>query len=339
MTTTDIILELCRHEAVRVRRDVQFGRNCIVWFMQALLWCSVALSLPYLMETVGMEPVRHLPLLVVADQLIRLMGQKTPDAPMRQYALLPVKRWQVMSAYLVRMAFVPANLVWIPAMWGQLWLLGVFVLSGYLYLVLWHAYKRLLLHGANAGTACLAWLHYGNGLVMCEMKMRLRVSALRYKMRNGMVASLMLVAVSLVVRQDAYTDFAVLYTLLFPSLPLLTSRLGYEQAYMGLLSTRMRSFVPLYRAKYLAAVLLLLPSTLLLLLPVSMSLLTAWRLAAWILGTAFVIYPALLCVAPRCRVDSPPAQILSLAAMTLPVMLVNVCMHTTIINSLFQINV
>ncbi|MCM1515455.1 MAG: hypothetical protein NC080_03420 [Paraprevotella sp.] len=282
----------------------------------------MALSLPYTLEAIGIETERHLPLLLLLDQLIRLVAQKTPDIPTRQYSLLPVRRWQVVTAHLVRMTFVSTTWIWLLALWHQLWLIGFFILSGYVYLALWHAYKHFF---AGCDGISSSWMRCRNGLLACEMKMRLRIPALRYKMRNGLVAALMLIAVSLIVREDAYTDFVVLYTLLFPSLPLFTSRLGYEQSYMGLLSTRMHSMAPLYRAKYMAAVFLLLPSATLLTIPIAMGLLPIWRLAAWTSGTALGIYPILLYTSPKCKTDSPSAQLLSLATMTLPVLIVNSC--------------
>lgn len=321
MGTTGIIAELCRHEWLRARRDAHFRRNCLIWFLQSALWCSIAFSLPYALESMDMAAAAHLPLLLCLDQVIRLVSQRTPDIPTLRYSLLPVRRRQVLAAYLVRMAFVPATLVWVPTLWRQWWLLGLFVISGYVYLALWHGYRHLI-----AGGTGKVLMTRTNGLLACEMKMRMRVPSLRHKIRNGLLASLLLLAVSLVMRNDIYTDFMVMYTLLFPSLPLLTSRLGYEQDYMGLLSTRLHSMAPIYRAKYVAALLLLLPSAALLAIPVACGLLTVWRLLAWTLGTAAVIYPALLYAAPQCKPDSPSAQMLTLAAFTLPVLLVNACL-------------
>lgn len=323
-TTAHIIRELFGHELLRTRRNADFLRNLVAWGLQFIIWLVIALALPYALEDAGMmTPEKHLPLLVLLDQLIRLVSQKTPDAPFRQYALLPVRRWQVLTAYMAHMALAPTNLIWLPTLWHCWWLLPIVLLSGYLYLAWWHAYKRLLM-AIGKGTLISPFRgRRTTGLLACEMKMRLRLPALRLKMRNGLLGSILLLAVSLHVGHQAYTDFAVLYTLLFPSLPLLTSRPSYEQAYIGLLTTRMRSMAPLYRARYTAALLLLLPCTVLLLLPVHMGLLTPWRLTAWTLGTALLIYPALLCLAPRCRPDSPQAHILTGAALILPVMLVN----------------
>lgn len=322
MGTTGIIAELCRHELLRARRDAQFRRNCIIMLLQLMLWCSIALSLPHMLEATGIRAGQHLPLLLVLDQIIRLVSQKTPGIPTRQYSLLPLRRWQVVAAYVVRMTFVPTTLVWLPYLWRQWWLMGFFVLSGYIYLVLWHVYKHVTT--GDEGMV-LAWMDRWNGLLASEMKMRLRIPALRYKMRNGLLATLVMMLLSMGVRHEVYTDFVTLYTLLFPSLPLLASRLGYEQAYMGLLATRMHSMASIYKAKYLAAVSLLLPSALLLVLPVVMGVLPVWRLAAWCAATALVIYPALLLAAPRCKVDSPTSQMVSLAVMTLPILIANAC--------------
>lgn len=323
-TTASITLELFRHEWLRTRRNADFLRNLVAWCLQFTLWLVISLTLPYALEDAGMmPPEEHLPLLVLLDQMIRLVSQKTPDVPLRQYALLPIRRWQVVAAYMAHMSLVPTNLIWLPTLWHRWWLLPIVLLSGYLYLVLWHTYRRMLMAIGSDTRISSSRVRRANGLLACEIKMRLRVPALRLKIRNGLLASLLLLAVSLQVRHPAYTDFAVLYTLLFPSLPLLTSRPGYERAYMGLLSTRMHSLAPLYRARYLAALVLLLPCTLLLALPVHMGMLTPWRMAGWVLGTALLIYPGLLCLAPRCRPDSPQAQILTGAALTLPVLLAN----------------
>ncbi len=299
----------------------------MIWALQLLLWCTIALSLPYTLEELGIEAAEHLPLLLCTDLLIRLVAQKTPDIPFGQYALLPVRRWQVVAVHLIRMTIVSTTWIWLPALWGQWWLMGGIVLNGYVYLVLWHGYKRLISRGSEAipmASAPWRFRNCASHIVNCELKMRLRIPSLRVKMRNGLLASLMLLGVSLIIRNEAYTDFAVLYTLLFPTLPLLTSRLGYEQAYRGLLHTRMHSLMPLYWAKYLAAVLLLVPCTALLTILVAMGTLSPWRLVAWTLLAALAIYPLLLALAPRCKVDSPSSQMTSLLAMTLPVAAANV---------------
>lgn len=323
-TTASIISELFRHELLRTSRDAQFLRNIVVWSLQLLLWTIIAFTLPYALEDAGLKPVdEHLPLIVLLDLIIRLASQNTPALPIQQYALLPIRKWQIIAAYLARMAIVPTNFIWLPTLWHRWWLFAIILFSGYMYLLLWHTYKRMT--ATEKGfSAFQSWIGQDNSLLACEMKMRMRLPALRLKIRNGLLASLMLLAVSMYVRHEAYTDFAVLYTLLFPSLPLLTSRLGYEQTYMSLLHTHMHSMRPLYMAKYLAAVLLLLPCTALLAIPVYIGLLSAYRLIAWTLGTAVLIYPVLLYVAPTCKVDSPQAQILTGATLTLPVLLTNI---------------
>lgn len=326
-TTTGIISELFRHELLRTRRDAHFLSNIVARVLQLLLWIIIAFTLPYALKDAGINPLEnHLLLLVFLDQAIRLLSQKTPDIQMQQYALLPVRKWQVLTAYLARMLFVPANLIWLYTLWNKWWLFAAILLSGYLYLALWHTYKRLLSIGFGKDSiASASWGRYANGLLACEIKMRLRLPALRTKIRNSLLGSLLLMVMSLYIRQEVYTDFAVLYTLLFPSLPMFVSRLGYEQAYMGLLSTRMQSLLPLYKAKYMAAILLLLPCTALLILPVSMGLISVLRLISWALITALLIYPALLFLAPHCKVDSPQSQILTAATLTIPVLLMNIC--------------
>ena len=121
-----------------------------------------------------------------------------------------------------------------------------------------------------------------------------------------------------------YTDFTVLHTLTFPTLPLLTTRLGYEQAYMPLLSTRMHNLRAVYKAKYIAALLMLMPGILILILPVAMETLSWQRLAAWTMAVALLIYPTLLICAPKGKVGSPTAQLLTLATLTLPILIIQI---------------
>ena len=121
---------------------------------------------------------------------------------------------------------------------------------------------------------------------------------------------------------EIYTDFTVLHTLTFPTLPLLTTRLGYEQSYMPLLYTRMHNLRAVYRAKYIAALLMLMPGILILILPVAMGTLSWQRLAAWTAAVAVLIYPTLLMCAPKGKVGSPTAQLLTLATLTLPILII-----------------
>ena len=121
---------------------------------------------------------------------------------------------------------------------------------------------------------------------------------------------------------ELYTDFTVLHTLTFPTLPLLTTRLGYEQAYMPLLHTRMHNLRAVYKAKYIAALLMLMPGILILLLPVAMGTLSWQRLACWTMVVALLIYPTLLLCAPKGKTGSPTAQLLSRATLTLPILII-----------------
>ena len=121
---------------------------------------------------------------------------------------------------------------------------------------------------------------------------------------------------------ELYTDFTVLHTLTFPTLPLLTTRLGYEQAYMPLLHTRMHNLRAVYRAKYIAALLMLMPGIFILFLPVAMGTLQWQRLAGWTMAVALLIYPTLLMCSPKGKVGSPTAQLLTLATLTLPILII-----------------
>ena len=121
-----------------------------------------------------------------------------------------------------------------------------------------------------------------------------------------------------------YTDFTVLHTLTFPTLPLLTTRLGYAQAYMPQLHTRMHNLRAIYKAKYIAALLMLMPGILILLLPVAMGTLSLERLACWTMAVALLIYPTLLMCSPKGKVGSPTAQLLTLATLTLPILIIQI---------------
>lgn len=312
------IAELCRHEYLRERRSLHFSRNIVIWGLKLFLWTSMALALPHTLEVSGIGITESLPLLLLADQAMRWFSQRTPILDTHKYRTLPIRRWHVITAYLLRMLFMPINFIWLPALWPQWWFLGIFILSGYLYLAFWHCYLRMM-EGKTWGQNIPRILDTG-GLLSCEMKMRLRHPGLRKKIRNGLIASILLTFLSITINQGFYTDFVVLHTLTFPTLPLLTARLGYEQRYMPLLLTRMHNLKGVYLAKYIAATLLLLPSIVILLLPVAMDILSWQRLVAWTLATALAIYPALLLGAPRSEVGSPTAQMLTLATLTFPIL-------------------
>ena len=102
---------------------------------------------------------------------------------------------------------------------------------------------------------------------------------------------------------------------------LLTARLGYEQPYMSLLHTRLHNLRAVYRAKYIAALLMLLPGIAIMSLPVAMGTLAWQRLMGWTLAVALLIYPALLMLAPKGKVGSPMAQLLTLVTLTLPILI------------------
>lgn len=316
------IAELCRHEYLRERRSLHFSRNIVIWGLKFFLWTSMALALPHTLEASGIGITESLPLLLLADQAMRWFSQRTPLLETHKYRTLPIKRWHIITAYLLRMLFMPINFIWIPTLWPQWWYLGLFILSGYLYLAFWHCYLHMM--ARNTWGQSIPHILDTGGFLSCEMKMRLRHPGLRKKIRNGLLASILLTCLSIIMNQGFYTDFVVLHTLTFPTLPLLTARLGYEQRYMPLLHTRMHNLKGVYLAKYMAALLLLLPSIGILLLPVAMDILSWQRLVAWTSATAFGIYPALLWGAPHSEVGSPTAQMLTLATLMLPILIVQV---------------
>ena len=314
------IAELCRHEYLRERRSMHFTRNIIIWSQKLVLWTSMALALPRTLESAGISIGESLPFLLLTDQIIRWFSQSTPAYNAQQYRLMPIRKGHVLAAYLLRMLFMPINFIWLPAVWPEWWLLVLFILSGYVYLACWHTYLHLTRH-TDMPHGIPNFIDKG-GLLSCELKLRTRHPELRKKIRNGLVSALILTGISIYLDMELYTDFTVLHTLTFPTLPLLTTRLGYEQAYMPLLHTRMHGLRAVYRAKYMAALLMLLPGIIILLLPVAMGTLSWQRLAAWTMAVAVLIYPTLLMCAPKGKVGSPTAQLLTLATLTLPILII-----------------
>ena len=319
------IAELCRHEYLRERRSMHFSRNAIIWSLKLVLWTSMALALPRTLEAAGIGIGESLPFLLITDQIIRWFSQSTPACNAQPYRTLPIRRWHVLAAYLLRMLFVPINFIWIPALWPEWRLLGWFILSGYVYLACWHAYLHLT-KGKETQHRLPGMLDKG-AFLSCELKLRTRHPELRKKIRNGLVSALVLTGISISLDMELYTDFTVLHTLTFPTLPLLTARLGYEQAYMPLLHTRLHNLRAVYRAKYIAALLMLLPGILILLLPVAMGTLQWQRLAGWTMAVALLIYPTLLLCAPRSEVGSPTAQFITLLTLTSPIILTQIILN------------
>lgn len=321
------IAELCRHEYLRERRSMHFTRNIIIWSLKIVLWTSMALALPRTLESAGISIGEGLPLLLLTDQIIRWFSQSTPAYNALQYRLMPIRNWHAIAAYLLRMLFMPINFIWLPALWPQWWLISLFILSGYMYLACWHAFLSMTRkRGTQVGSSSsIAW---GGGLLSCELKIRMRHPSLSRKIRNGLIVSIMLTAMSIMMESEAYTDFAILYTLTFPTLPMLTARFGYEQPYMSLLRTRMHGFGALYRAKYIASLLAMLPCICLLLIPIVLGAVSAGRLLGWTIATGFVIYPTLLLCAPRSEIGSPTAQFITLLTLTLPIILTQIISNT-----------
>ena len=316
------ITALCRHEYIRERRNAHFSRNIIVFSLKTILWIYVSLALAHTLEAAGISIDESLPFLLLTDQVLRWFSQSTPPLDTSPYRALPVRLAHVRTAYLLRMAFTPINFIWLPAIWPQWWLTGLFMLSGYVYLACWN----IFLHMCDRTTLRLSGIGLWNwsGLMSCEIKMRLRHPELRQKMRNGLLASIVLTVTSMVLDNRTYTDFATIYALTFPTLPLLTARLGYEQAYISLLRTRLHGTGAIYRTKYMASLLLLLPGVILMLLPLSLGILSPLRLLLWVTVIGLVIYPTLLACAPQGTPGTPAAQILSLATLTLPVLVAQI---------------
>jgi hypothetical protein len=90
----------------------------------------------------------------------------------------------------------------------------------------------------------------------------------------------------------------------------------------------MHGFWHIYQAKYIAALLMMLPGIFILLLPVAMGTLQWQRLAGWTMAVAMLIYPTLLTCAPKGKVGSPTAQLLTLATLTLPILIIQLIEHS-----------
>lgn len=313
------ITALCCHEYIRERRNAHFSSNLIVFTLKIILWINVSLALAYSLKAAGIALGESMPFLLLTDQMLRWFSQSTPVLDTNPYKVLPVRLAHVRAAYLLRIAITPINFIWLPVIWPQWWLTGVFILSGYVYLACWHIFMHIGDRTARhlPGIGLWKW----SGLLSCEIKMRLRHPELRQKIRNGFLASIVLTVTSTALGNEAYTDFAIIYALTFPTLPLLTARLGYEQAYISVLRTRLHGTGAIYRAKYMAALLWLLPGTALMLLPLTMGTLSPMRLLLWGSVTGLAIYPALLACAPQRKPGTPAAQLLSLATLTLPVLI------------------
>lgn len=318
MSASKNIILLLRLEYLRWRRGRVFSYDAFSQYLTLALWIIISISVPHFLEQTGQEASDIMPALLLADQLLRWISQKTPSWQPSNISLLPIRKWQYTMAYLVRMIAMPISFVWIPAIWPRWWLLGLFLLDGYVYLALWHFYKQMILSVTN-NRLYTTTKTAGRGLLSCEMKMRLRHHGLRTRIINGLLSSLLLSVLCTVVDSPTYTDFAVLYTLTFASLPLLTAKFGYEQNYMSLLATRLHGFGQVYRAKYIAAILWMLPGLILLTLPIMSGILTATRLVGWTLFTALLLYPALLLMAPKTPPGSPTAQVITLLTLTIPV--------------------
>lgn len=321
--TTRTILELCRHEWLRERRRSSFAREMLARGLKLVVWISACLGASETMKATGASVFESLPYLLIADQVLRWMIQQTPEKNTLPYQLLPIRKWQMEVAYALRLTLMPINFMWLPIIWPQWWLIGVFLLSGYFYLWCWRAYLGLSkkVVGKPLG------ISGKNGFLACEFKLRFRHPKLVTKLRNSLIASAMLIGISCLGESDAYIDFAVLYALVSPSLQLLTCNLGYEQAHMPLLKTRLHSLQPVYQAKYIASLIMMLPAWILMLLPMALKMIAWQSVLMWSAIVALVVYPALLKWAPKGELGTPTAQITTLVTLTLPILIIQTIKH------------
>lgn len=320
---TGTILEICRHEWLRERRRTSFVREMVVWWLKLGVWICACLSASETMRATGASAYESLPYLIIADQVLRWMIQQTPEKNTLPYQLLPIRKWQLETVYALRLTLMPINFMWLPVIWPQWWLTVVFLLSGYFYLWCWRAYLGL----SNKVAGQPLGLNVKNGFLACEFKLRFRHPKLVTKLRNSLIASAMLIGISCLGESDAYIDFAVLYALVSPSLQLLTCNLGYEQAHMPLLKTRLHSLQPVYKAKYIASLIMMLPAWILMLLPMALKMIAWQSVLMWSAIVALVVYPALLKWAPKGELGTPTAQITTLVTLTLPILIIQTIKH------------
>ena len=313
-----MIIELCRHEIIRERRSLHFSRNILIWILKLVLWINISLNLALELgeNTLSWQVVVAL---LGVDQFLRWTTQSTPTLRSEHYKLIPIKQRDVRIAYMARLIFLPLNFIWLPVVWPHWWMLILFILNGYIYAACWIWTQKLL--GRGDQHSYVSKLLRNSTPLMCDFKLRMRHPALRSKIRNSFFGALMLIVMSCFLREETYTNFVVLYTLTFPTLPLSTSRLGYEQAHISLLKTRMHSLRPIYWAKYQAAILLLIPCAMLLLIPVALNVLSLAQLSFWILIVALIIYPILIRWSPMSEISSPTSQIITLSVLTLPILI------------------
>ena len=127
-----------------------------------------------------------------------------------------------------------------------------------------------------------------------------------------------------------FQEFAILYAMLAPSLPVLASRHAWDEDSMGLLKSRMHTTRPIDTARYIVSVLYASIAAILLSLPASMGYISLPLVIAWYAITTIVIMPILTRYAPKTKKDSPTSQIVTLASLTFPILIFHQIIKETI---------
>lgn len=313
MTSLKTIIILCRLSYIEKRRSIHFKRDIIIWTLQFALWILFAWS----MRRYGPQSLQqHIPELIISDFIIRLLFQTTPNYKFTHYHHLPIPRHSLRIAYALRYALMPINYIWLPALWPMWWLAPVFMANGYVYL----AFRHIVVTLAHEWAKGISLPDItGNGLISREMRLRWRTPAIRKKMTGSILCAFILTILAGITSD--IQEFAILYAMLAPSLPVLASRHAWDEDCMGLLRSRMHTTRPIDRARYYVSVIYASIAAILLCIPASTGHISTPTVMAWYVITTIVIMPILTYCAPKTKKDSPTSQIVTLASLTLPILI------------------
>lgn len=266
-----------------------------------------------------------LPALIISDHIIRLLLQTTPSPFGPRFRHLPIPRYALHLAYALRYTLMPINYIWVAALWPQWWLCPIFIANGFAYLALRHV-SLTLAHKTAKKMPCP--ITAGRGYISREMRLRWRTPSIRRKITGSALCATIMTALASI--NTDFQEFAILYAILAPSLPVLASRHAWDEDSMGLLKSRMHTTRPIDTARYIVSVLYASIAAILLSLPASMGYISLPLVIAWYAITTIVIMPILTRYAPRTKKDSPTSQIVTLASLTLPILIFHQIIKETI---------
>ena len=322
MTVTTIIAELCRLSYIEKRRSLHFKRDILIWTLQAALWIVFAWGMRGLSPQ---ETTHMLPALIISDHIIRLLLQTTPSPFGTRFRHLPIPRYALHLAYALRYTLMPINYIWVAALWPQWWLCPIFIANGFAYLALRHV-SLTLAHKTAKKMPCP--ITAGRGYISREMRLRWRTPSIRRKITGSALCATIMTALASI--NTDLQEFVILYAMLAPSLPVLASRHAWDEDSLGLLKSRMHTTRPIDTARYTVSVLYASIAALLLSLPASMGYISLPLVIAWYAITTIVIMPILTRYAPKTKKDSPTSQIVTLASLTLPILIFHQIIKETV---------